>query len=73
VAINTVMARLLAPGRQERPILVEAFVDAADESAALKAIRNLNPPRQVKARRLAKEILGPQGIRTAKRLLGRRN
>lgn len=65
------VARLLAPGRQERPILVEAFVDAADESHALKAIKNLDPPRNTRARQLAKEILGPEVIRTAKRILGR--
>jgi 2-succinyl-5-enolpyruvyl-6-hydroxy-3-cyclohexene-1-carboxylate synthase len=64
-------ARLLAPGKRERPILVEAFVDAADESHALKAIKNLDPSRKGRARELGKAILGPEGTRTVKRILGR--
>ncbi|PWR21540.1 thiamine pyrophosphate-binding protein [Zavarzinia compransoris] len=63
--------RLLAPGMQGRPILVEAFVDASDESNALKMIRNLDPSRKMMARQIVKGILGPGGIRTAKRILGR--
>lgn len=67
--------RLFAPGKQERPILVEAFVDAADESMALKTIKTIDPPppppKGATARRIAREILGPGGVKTAKRILGK--
>jgi len=64
-------AWLLAPEKRRRPLLVEAFVDAEDESVALKMIRNLVPTRQNKARQIAKGILGKDGVRAAKRILGK--
>jgi len=62
-------ARLFTNGDNDRPILVEAFVDAEDESQALKGIKNLDPSRKQSVRQLAKDILGPAGIRAVKRLL----
>ncbi len=64
-------ARLLAPGKQARPILIEAFVDAADESSALRMVKNLDPTRKSKTRQIAKDLLGAEGIRAAKRILGK--
>lgn len=63
-------ARLLSPIQQDHPILVEVFVDAADESDALKAIKNIEPTRKGQARQIAKDLLGPNGIKMVKRLLG---
>ena len=62
-------ARLFSRSQHDRPMLVEAFVDAEDESTALKMIKNLAPTRKTKARQIAKDILGPQRIKTVKRLL----
>ena len=67
---ETAAARLFSCDQQTRPILVEAFVEAEDESRALKMIKNLDPSRNQSVRQKAKEILGPGGIRTVKRLLG---
>lgn len=60
-----------APPSHKRPILIEAFVDGADESEALRQIRNLEVSSKNKARQIAKDLLGAQGIQTAKKLLGR--
>lgn len=68
--IEAAAARLLSPEPQGRPILVEAFVDAEDESLALKMIKNVNPSRKKRVRQIAKDILGPDGLRLVKRLLG---
>ncbi len=62
-------ARLLSPVKSDRPILVEAFVDADDESLALKTIKSVDVSPRKKVRQIAKDILGPAGIRLAKRLL----
>lgn len=63
-------ARLLSPAKSDRPILVEAFVDADDESQALKMIKNIDPSLKQSAKLKTKDILGPGGIRAVKRLLG---
>lgn len=67
---KAVAARLFSHGQHDRPILVEAFVEAEDESGALKMIKNLDPSRRQSVRQKAKDILGPAGIKTVKRLLG---
>jgi 2-succinyl-5-enolpyruvyl-6-hydroxy-3-cyclohexene-1-carboxylate synthase len=64
-------ARLFSSSQHDRPMLVEAFVLAEDESQALKMLKNLDPSRkQSLLRQKAKEVLGPAGIKTVKRLLG---
>lgn len=69
--LSEVATRLLSSQVPERPILVEAFVDAEDESAALKMIKNLETNLSGGARRLAKNILGPAKLQTLKRVLKR--
>lgn len=65
------MKRLLSSEMYDRPILVEAFVNAEDESIALEKIKNLLPSRRGVARRFAKELIGAEGVRVAKRIFER--
>lgn len=64
-----VAARLLSPAPRERPLLVEAFVDAQEESNALRMIKNLDPKLSSDAKRLAKSMLGPAKVQALKRVL----
>lgn len=64
-----IAALLFSPELQSSPILVEAFVDAEDESNALKMIKNLETNRRRDIKRLAKNIIGPAGVQTVKHAL----
>jgi 2-succinyl-5-enolpyruvyl-6-hydroxy-3-cyclohexene-1-carboxylate synthase len=63
-------ARLLATEKQERPILVEAFVFSSDDADALKIMKTSDQNWNTKARRMVRDALGPQRINAAKRILG---
>lgn len=66
------MSRLVSPEGRERPVLVEAFVDAEDESRALQMMRNLDPDKPAGgAKMVVKELIGQDNINKAKRILGR--
>lgn len=67
---DTVMARFFSSEKFDKPLLVEAFVDASDESNALRMVKNLEVGGKARARKLAKGILGPKGVKGAKRILG---
>jgi len=68
---DVLVTRLFSSDKQDRPLLVEVFVDPEDESDALKAIRNLEQDYRNKIVKMAKRVLGPVGIRTAKQILRR--
>lgn len=63
--------RFLTTEKLDRPVLMEVFVEAEDDATALKMMKTVDPNRKTVARRMARDILGPQGIKTAKRLLGK--
>nr|WP_272210095.1 thiamine pyrophosphate-binding protein [Marinicella sp. W31]MDC2875958.1 thiamine pyrophosphate-binding protein [Marinicella sp. W31] len=65
------MAGLLNPEKRERPMLVEVFVDADDESKALQIIRNIELDASVRRKRVVKDMIGAENIKLAKRLLVR--
>ncbi len=66
-----IAARLLSPEQAARPLLVEAFVDAEDESNALKTIKNLESNLSGDAKHMVKNLLGPTKVRALKRVLGK--
>jgi 2-succinyl-5-enolpyruvyl-6-hydroxy-3-cyclohexene-1-carboxylate synthase len=66
-----VLARFVSPELRERPMLVEAFVKADDESIALETMRHLAPTQSATIKRTVKKMVGEDTIRQAKRLLGR--
>jgi 2-succinyl-5-enolpyruvyl-6-hydroxy-3-cyclohexene-1-carboxylate synthase len=68
---KTAFAKLLSVEKRERPILVEAFVDSAKDAEALQIMKTSDKNWNTKARRIVKDILGPQKINAAKRILGR--
>lgn len=68
---ENVFARWLSPEKHDRPLLVETFVEAKDESNALKIIKNLDSSPKHQARQIAKDIVGPGGIRMVRRILGK--
>ena len=59
------------PGLHDRPMLLEAFTDSADESEALHAIRNLEVNAKGAAKQAVKSIFGDRGIAVAKKILAR--
>lgn len=61
--------RFLTPSLSERPMLFEIFTDGDEESAALEAIRNLEQTGRSRAKKIAKELLGPEGMQVARRVL----
>lgn len=62
-------ARLLSTEKQDRPILVEAFIDSEDDGEALHRMKTSDPNWNTKARRLARDALGRRTIDAAKRIL----
>jgi hypothetical protein len=66
-----VLARFVSPVGQDKPVLVEAFVDADDESLALETMRHLNPEQRENFKRKIKKMVGEDKIRQAKTLLRR--
>ena len=65
------LTSFFSPEKHDRAMLVEAFVDAEDESKALKMLRNLDPDKSVRTRRAVKEMVGEGNIKIAKRILRR--
>jgi hypothetical protein len=61
--------RFLSPEAQKKPMLVEAFVKAENESFALETLRNLDPKQTARFKRAIKKIVGADKIRLAKNLL----
>ena len=55
----------------KKPILLEVFTDSKLESDALYAAHNVKTSASGAAKQKAKEILGPKGIKIAKRIFGR--
>lgn len=57
------------PKPHDRPMLLEAFVDADDESDALRMIKNLYPAPRNTVRKAAKDLLGPQKIKAIRKVI----
>lgn len=68
---EVIASRFFSPEPLERPMLIEALVDSQEESDALRIIKNMREDHKTKIRNAAKRVLGPNGIRVAKHLLGR--
>lgn len=66
-----VLARFVSPEARDKPMLVEAFVNADDESSALEAMRHLDPEQRATFKRTIKKMVGEDKIRRAKRFIGR--
>ena len=63
------------PDIGDRPILFEVFTNNTDEDEALHTMRNLGTTASGKMKRAAKdavkEVLGPNGVQSLKRLMGK--
>jgi 2-succinyl-5-enolpyruvyl-6-hydroxy-3-cyclohexene-1-carboxylate synthase len=70
-ACDDVLSRFVSLEGQDRPMLVEAFVDADDESFALETMRHLNPEQRENFKRKIKKLVGEDNIRQANKLLRR--
>ena len=57
------------PMPRDRPMLLEAFVDADDESDALRMIKTLFPAPRNTVRKAAKDLLGPQKIKAIRKVI----
>lgn len=51
--------------------MLEVFTDSALESEALRLAHNVRATGQDSMKQLAKDLLGPRGMRVARRLMGR--
>ena len=65
------MERLLDPGLQERPLLLEVFTDCRQENEALSMVNNIRKDRRLKTLRLVKRLVGRGKIRRVKELIRR--
>ena len=65
------LTRFLYPEITEKPMLFEVFTDDDNERDAALIIENLETSIQGKAKQLAKGVLGPKYIQTAKEILGK--
>ncbi len=63
--------RFLVPRKTERPILFEVFTDSAEECRALDIMLNLETGVKDKAKQLAKDLLGEQGMKVLRGIVGR--
>ena len=68
---SAVIDRFLAPGLTDKPMLLEVFTHSAEESDALKTLRNLEVARDTQAKNLARGILGERGVKMLKKTLGK--
>ncbi len=59
------------PNRTEKPILFEVFTDSADESEALRIIKNLKNNASGKIKAIVKNALGEKGQKSVKKILGK--
>lgn len=66
---TTAAQRFFDPKLHDRPMLIEAFVDADDESNALRMIKTLYPAPRKTVRKAAKELLGPQKIKAIRKVI----
>lgn len=70
---NSAITRFLTPELTDRPILLEAFTETEDESKALEQTLNIitNPNLTLKSciKKIAKDVLGEQGVHTVKKII----
>jgi 2-succinyl-5-enolpyruvyl-6-hydroxy-3-cyclohexene-1-carboxylate synthase len=66
---ESVHGRFVNSAMTERPMLLEAFTESADESKALEIMLNLESSVKGKAKQIAKQILGDSGVNILKRLI----
>lgn len=65
------LGHFLTPEVTDRPLLFEAFTDSADESEAIRMVRNLNVSTVGVLKNAAKNVLGEKGKNMINRILGR--
>jgi len=68
---SSVIDRFLTPELSDKPMLLEAFTDSEYESDALRMLMNLELTSKAHTVQVAKNILGKNGIKFAKKLLGK--
>jgi len=68
---ESVVGRFLSLESTEKPILFEVFTETQDESDALEITLNFAADSKISAKKIAKNILGNQGIKFVKKALGR--
>lgn len=68
---DTAYQRFIEPSVTERPMLFEVFTDSEEESRALQVIHRLEVSAEGKAKRVAKQILGRQGVDKIKTIFKR--
>lgn len=64
-----VYERFLDPRIGDRPILFEVFTDSEKESEALEMMLNIDKDPKVKAKRLARKILGDRSVDTLRKMI----
>lgn len=64
-------ARFFDPAPSDKPMLLEVFTETSLESKALKMVHGVRSSKSGSMKQKAKELLGPKGIKVAKRIIGR--
>lgn len=60
-----------SPDKSDKPILFEIFTQQKDEDEALYILRNLRSDSQTLAQNLIRKTLGPKGVQTVKKIIGK--
>lgn len=68
---TSVVERFLTPEVLDKPMVFEVFTDSEDEREALRILMNLELTSDAQVRQVAKNILGKNGLKFAKKLLGK--
>ena len=71
VSFETALPHLVDPEPHDRPLVLEAFTDSADESEALRLVSGLLVDPREMAKGAVKRVLGERGVRAVKSALGR--
>lgn len=68
---NRGIERFVNPDMTDKPMLFEVFTDSVDESDALKTLHTLNTDASSKIKKLARGVLGDDGVKAIKSMLGK--
>ena len=68
---SSVINRFLMPELTNKPMVFEVFTDSKDESDALEILLGLEVSSEINTKQIVKNVIGPSGIKFAKKLLGK--
>ena len=65
------LQKFISSERSDTPIIFEAFTNSTDESDAIKVMRTLQRDTKGATKQIVKNIIGPKGVYTLKKIMGK--